>query len=99
TDVLLAGLQCQHITGLLVAALFDRLPDKSTGQEAHILAARRHEAERGPAVAHGVAEAHEFTYSDIGTVIGWGRQHAQRGRFGDIGNEDGFAFVRDWFNG
>src|SRR5690348_4438477 len=98
TDMLLASLQCQYVTGLLFPTLFNRLPDKSTWHETHILIACRHEAKRRTAIAHGIAKAHEFAYSDIGAIIAGSCQHAKRSRLGNIGNEDGFAFVRDWFN-
>ncbi len=76
-DVLLARLQGQHIPGLLLAALFDRLPNEPTWQQAHILAAGRHKAERRSAVAHGITKAHQLPHGDIGSIFARRRQHAQ----------------------
>src|SRR5579859_7218948 len=58
TDVLLARLQRQHVAGAFIAAFFDGLPDESAWEQAHVFVTRCHEAQRGAAVAHGIAEAH-----------------------------------------
>src|SRR5579884_85613 len=97
-DVLLAGLQRQYVAGLLLAALFDRLPDEPARQQAHIFAARGHEAQRGTAIAHGITETHQLAHGNVRSIPGRRGQDAERGRFGDGGDEDGFAFVRDWFD-
>ena len=96
--MLFAGLQSQHVAGLLLAAFLDRLPDKSSRQEAHILLFRRRETKGRTAVTHGVAKAHQLTYGNIGSVLTWGSQHAQRCRFGDIGNKNSLSLVSDWLN-
>src|SRR5258708_2531613 len=53
-NMLLSGLQSQHIAGLFLGTLFDRLPDEPAWQQAHIFAARGHEAQRRTTVAHGI---------------------------------------------
>src|SRR2546423_563279 len=96
--MLFAGLQSQHVAGLLLAAFLNRPPERSPRKEAHILLFRRHETKGRAAVTHGVAKAHQFTYGNIGSVLAWGSQHAQRGRFGDIGNKNSLSLVSDWLN-
>ena len=90
-NMLLASLQCQHVARLFALALLNGLSDEAPGEQAHKLLFRGHKAERGPAIAHGIAEAHEFAYRDIGAIFAWRGQQAQRSWFGDVGDEERFA--------